>query len=371
MRRKGEEIARLGEGDIFGESAIVNHALRSASIVTLDQARADPLQPRAGQPAPRGDPGLRPRPGPGGAGSPRRLLTSHEDAAVGEDVPLDDIERFLLGARPTLTRVEVADQAGVPLELAEELWGQLGFARTADDDVAFTTHDVDALRRTAELVSLGILGSSSQAALVRTWGRSYARLAEWQAELLAGLALADDDPEQAIVDLVHGGDAAGRGAAGLRLASPPRERRAAAAPGRRGQRRGEPRCRWPSPTSSATPAAARTSPRPSWSTWSRSFEDETTRVVVAVGGRVIKTIGDEVLYVADDPAAAVEVALALTARGEDDDDPFPRVRAGVGLRGGRPAGSVTSSARPSTSPPGSRPWPGPARCWSTAARSRR
>lgn len=35
VRRKGEEIARLGEGDIFGESAIVNHALRSASIVTL------------------------------------------------------------------------------------------------------------------------------------------------------------------------------------------------------------------------------------------------------------------------------------------------------------------------------------------------
>ncbi|QBR92769.1 cyclic nucleotide-binding domain-containing protein [Nocardioides euryhalodurans] len=35
VRRRGEEIARLGEGDIFGESAIVNHALRSASIVTL------------------------------------------------------------------------------------------------------------------------------------------------------------------------------------------------------------------------------------------------------------------------------------------------------------------------------------------------
>jgi CRP-like cAMP-binding protein len=35
VRRKGEEIARIGPGDIFGESAIVNHALRSASIVTL------------------------------------------------------------------------------------------------------------------------------------------------------------------------------------------------------------------------------------------------------------------------------------------------------------------------------------------------
>jgi CRP-like cAMP-binding protein len=35
VRRKGAEIARLGPGDIFGEAAIVNHALRSASVVTL------------------------------------------------------------------------------------------------------------------------------------------------------------------------------------------------------------------------------------------------------------------------------------------------------------------------------------------------
>lgn len=35
VRRRGEEIARLGPGDIFGEGAIVNHKLRNASIVTL------------------------------------------------------------------------------------------------------------------------------------------------------------------------------------------------------------------------------------------------------------------------------------------------------------------------------------------------
>jgi len=35
VRRGGEEIARLGPGDIFGEGSIVNHKLRNASIVTL------------------------------------------------------------------------------------------------------------------------------------------------------------------------------------------------------------------------------------------------------------------------------------------------------------------------------------------------
>lgn len=35
VRQHGEEIARLGEGEIFGEQAIVHHTLRTASIVAL------------------------------------------------------------------------------------------------------------------------------------------------------------------------------------------------------------------------------------------------------------------------------------------------------------------------------------------------
>ena len=35
VRRHGEEVARLGAGNVVGESAIVNHTLRSASVVSL------------------------------------------------------------------------------------------------------------------------------------------------------------------------------------------------------------------------------------------------------------------------------------------------------------------------------------------------
>jgi len=35
VRHHGQEIARLGPGDIVGEAAIVNHSLRTASIVAL------------------------------------------------------------------------------------------------------------------------------------------------------------------------------------------------------------------------------------------------------------------------------------------------------------------------------------------------
>ena len=46
--------------------------------------------------------------------------------------------------------------------------------------------------------------------------------------------------------------------------------------------------------------------------WVDRFEQDTTTLVVDHGGQVIKTIGDEVLFTVADPAAAVEIALALT-----------------------------------------------------------
>ncbi|MEJ7794140.1 MAG: adenylate/guanylate cyclase domain-containing protein [Nocardioides sp.] len=242
--------------------------------------------------------------------------------------PLEDVEKYLLGAHRSLTRKQVAEASGVPLDVAEELWGQLGFPHTADDDIAFTERDVEALRTTSQLVALGILEPGSQAALVRTWGRSFARLAEWQVGLLAGIALADDDPQARLDQLVtevlprvgdlqdyiwrrHLENAAQRLLPTVDSAS------------------------------EQTLMAVVFADIVGYTSQSKNleetelvdlievFENETTRAVVAAGGRVIKTIGDEVLFVVDDAWAATEVALLLTGRGEDDEDEFPRVRAGI------------------------------------------
>lgn len=35
VRKKGAEVAQLGSGEIVGEAAIINHSLRTASIVAL------------------------------------------------------------------------------------------------------------------------------------------------------------------------------------------------------------------------------------------------------------------------------------------------------------------------------------------------
>jgi adenylate cyclase len=59
-----------------------------------------------------------------------------------------------------------------------------------------------------------------------------------------------------------------------------------------------------------------------------SFESLATDVIGQHGGRIVKTIGDEVLFQADTPAAAAEIALELLERAAGD-DALPALRAGL------------------------------------------
>jgi adenylate cyclase len=240
---------------------------------------------------------------------------------------LEVVEEFLLGERPGLTRVQVAERAGVPIEVAEQLWRLLGFPNQTDDAVAFTEGDVEALRLSHDLMDLGILGADSQAALVRTWGRSYARLAEWQTSLLADVAVEGPDPERRLTEL-----------AGSVL---PRVERLQSYIWRRHLASATSRL-LATDSGTAEPAQAvcfvdivgytsrsKTLDEGELVDWLEHFEDEATGLVVDLGGRIIKTIGDEVLFVADDVTAAAEAALTMTARGADEQDRFPQVRAGI------------------------------------------
>ena len=238
------------------------------------------------------------------------------------------VEGYLLGEPPSLTRLEVAERAGVALDLAVELWRELGFAHVGDDVVAFAEADVKALRMSADLREEGVLNEGRQAALVRTWGRSFARLAEWQTALLADVArereLTDVDSLAMLADEVlprveylqsyiwrrHLLSATNRGLVAFAGAS-------------------------------AAPSAVcfvdivgYTSRSKSLSeeelvAWLEEFEDVCTALVVERGGRVIKTLGDAVLFVADSVLDAARTALAITALGADDDSRFPQVRAGL------------------------------------------
>jgi len=90
----------------------------------------------------------------------------------------------LLGDEPLLTSHEVAERTGLSLTIVRGFWRSLGFADAPDDVPHFTEGDVAALRRMAELVESGTLGLPAAQTLVRAQGHSADRLALWQLEAL-------------------------------------------------------------------------------------------------------------------------------------------------------------------------------------------
>ena len=71
VRRHGEEVARLGAGEVIGEMALVNHKLRSATVVADTPAGGPALHGRDRRPADREDPALPRRPDRRGRGTDR------------------------------------------------------------------------------------------------------------------------------------------------------------------------------------------------------------------------------------------------------------------------------------------------------------
>lgn len=249
--------------------------------------------------------------------------TTSEDGSL-----LGALEEHLVGEVPHLTQQQVADTAGVPIETARELWHLLGFAHVPDEVAAFTTADVRALQLTRDLIDLGILSQERQDGLVRTWGRSFARLADWQVALLADVAVeAGADPTEGLLAISD--EVMPRVE---ELQSYVWRRHLLSAGSRMLAETGS------GPTSTLAvcfvdivgyTSRSRTLSDRELVTWLESFESAVLALTVDRGGRIIKNIGDELLVVADDPTAMAEIALELTRRGADPDDDFPAVRAGI------------------------------------------
>lgn len=256
-------------------------------------------------------------------------MSSTDDPASDGGV-VGALEEHLLGNRPQFTKAQVAEQSGVPGEIAQELWHLLGFAHVREDEVAFTPADIEAVRLASQLVALGVLSPDRQASLVRTWGRSFARLADWQVALLADVTVESGaDPVEGLLAISgevlplveqlqsyvwrrHLLSASARMLAGTDPGAGPSSTLAVCFVDIVGYT-----------------SRSRTLSDRELVSWLEDFESAVLGLTVDRGGRIIKNIGDELLIVADDPAAMAEIAVELTRRGADADDPFPAVRAGL------------------------------------------
>jgi len=122
-------------------------------------------------------------------------------------VPEGGPERRLLGETPRLTAAQVAEQAGMPLEQARRLWRTLGFAEHGDAE-AYTGADVDALRLMAEVLGSGVIDFDIALNVARGVGLTMARLADWEvSELVQHVdpgATSGNEPPESLIDQFSG-----------------------------------------------------------------------------------------------------------------------------------------------------------------------
>ena len=242
--------------------------------------------------------------------------------------PREALVDRLLGGPRILRRREVARSVGVSLLSARKLWRALGFPGTGDDDSAFTAADREALGRVVNLVREGVVDEETAIACARALGQSTDRLVSWQTEALmeylaaraADAGGADYDPfpiiERTTEDLE-------------KLLVYAFRRQLAAAVSRMDGAVG--------PEVDLTVGFAdlvsytRLSRRLAQRDLSRlvqRFEGLASDVITAGGGRMVKTVGDEVLFVADNPVAGAVIALSLSEQ-LGADDLLPEVRVGL------------------------------------------
>ena len=104
----------------------------------------------------------------------------------------EELALAILGALPELTGDQVAEASGLTVEQAQRLWRALGFPE-AGEETAFSTLDADALRRVASIQRDGGLDFDTIVRMTRALGSTMDRLAEWEVATLA--AVVESDPE--------------------------------------------------------------------------------------------------------------------------------------------------------------------------------
>lgn len=291
-------------------------------------------------------------------------VSDRDLVAEAELSPEELVTRGLLAGEGRFTRLEVAERAGIALDDARRLWRALGFPEVDDAQRIFTSADVAALTNAAGLIADDVVDADALVELARPLGNLMSRLAAAQtnfisevlgARIAAGISA--EDPQlpdrlaaQALIttrELVPVLELTTVYTWRRHLAAEVGRALAPTGPGIDGELESQ-------------PAAVGFVDIAGYTRLSRNvdltelgrlldrFETVVLDRVVEHGGRVIKNLGDEILFVIEDPVAAAEVALQLQDV-FDADDTLPPLHAGLAFgpvlyRGGDVYGPVVNIA---------------------------
>ena len=243
----------------------------------------------------------------------------------------------MLGGPRRYTRIETAEKTGVAPERGRLLWRAIGFADVADDDVVFTDADVAAARMLNDLVGTGVIDPAIEMAVVRSVGQALSRLASWEAALLSEFvaSLPTDEHGELVeqhvlqfaetvipaLDQLHGYAWRRHLSALLDRVNATENALTESSTLVVGFADLEGYTRLSRNITEAELAALL-----------ERFDSLAANVIARAGGRVVKTLGDEVMFTADSPRAAAVIALGLLDAIEEDGE-LPNV--GIGMAFGR------------------------------------
>lgn len=245
------------------------------------------------------------------------------------------LDSAILGQEPIYSALEVADETGATIEQAQRLWRALGFPDRGVER-AFTQADADAVSTLLRLVDGGVVDFDMAVNLTRAMGQTMARLADWEVATLV----------HRVQELEAGDDATGsRVTAALQMVETlnvPFEqllvyvwrRHLAAAVGRvEALGANEEDLHTTQVTVGFADIVSFTAltnqlENDRIGDLVEIFESRCADVVAGQNGRVIKSIGDAVLFVNEDPIRAYDTAegiIAVIGR----DPRMPDVRVGL------------------------------------------
>ena len=221
----------------------------------------------------------------------------------------DELERAILGKPPHLTGEQVAEPAGLTVKEAQRLWRALGFPEP-DGTTSFTTADAEAVVRVAAIARDGQLDFETIVRMTRAVGQTIDRLAEWEVAMLAGV-LEKSEPESMRAEALRLVESIGPNFDELLVYVWRRHLAAAVA-------------RVESLDSPAEEQVAEATvgfaDLVSFSALTNDLDEEqigdlvelfearSHDIVARRGGRVVKTLGDSVLFMAPSPAEGMEIA---------------------------------------------------------------
>jgi adenylate cyclase len=269
----------------------------------------------------------------------RRGATQEEIAQAERDgrVVLLTVDQQLLPGRPRYTFAEACRRASFDLETAKRLWRALGFPDPPAEERMFRDADVDALITLRRQIASTIvpIGEAYEELVqnVRVIGGALARIAEVQTDSLVTAVQAGREEglsEEEIASQISGAldwqrlarliDYALR----LQIRAVARRKLSTTAPGATGT---EQLAVGFVDLVGFTALSQELDPE-DLSVLVTRFEGLAYDTVAEHAGRVVKTIGDEVMFVCGDAASAARIALRLTARSAED-ELLPDARAGL------------------------------------------